>query len=404
MFHHHQFPNGLTLLAETYPHRKSFTLLHLCPAGSANDPPRKEGLTALVCEMMLRGAGPRGNRDFLEAMDALGIHRSEAVYPFGMEFQGSLLAENWEGAVHLYADMIRAPRFSPEEWEAARQTQLQEAVDEDPAEYLMKCLKEHFYGTVWGHDADGKREDLEKIRWEEVVSHYRKWIRPNGMVLAAAGNFEWEQLRRVVEERYGDWTPIDVPPLEAPQLHWEPFHKSWDSEQTHLGLAWETLPFAHPDRLTAWAGFSVLGDGMSGRFYNEIREKRGLCYSVEASCHSLKEKGGVFSLMATRPKKAAQALDLLLTEVARLGDGISCEELAALKARSQSSLVRLRESSSAWCQRMVQDWYYLERVRSPEEILRQVENLSLDSINDYLANHPVSPILIATCGSRAVSR
>lgn len=396
MFHYHTFPNGLTLLAETLPHRKSFTILHFCPWGSANDPPKKAGLTALTCEMMLRGAGKRDNREFLEAMDQLGIRRCEAISPLGMEFQGTLLAENWEGAVHLYADLLRQPRLAREEMEAARMTQIQETLDEDPAEYLMKCLRERFYGFVWGHDSDGKKEDLQKIRWQEVVAHYRKGIRPNGMILAAVGNFEWDKLLQVVEQRYGDWEPADVPVPEPPQLSWEPFRKTWDSRQTHLGLAWETLPFAHPQRLTAWAGLSVLGDGMGGRFYNEIREKRGLCYSVEASCHSLKEKGGVFCLMATRPEMASQGLALLLAEVERLRDGISTEEWLALKARSKSSLVRLQESSLAWCQGMVYDWYHLGRVRSRSEILRQVETLSLDSINTYLASHPIFPILIGT--------
>lgn len=372
--------------------------------GSAQDPPHQEGLAAMVCEMMLRGAGKRKNRNFLEAMDALGIRRSEVVYPFGMEFQGSLLAENWEGAVHLYADLIREPRFPQEEWEAALQTQLQEVIDEDPAEYLIKSLRERFYGTVWGHDADGKREDLLSLAWEDVVAHYRKWFRPNGMILAVSGNVEWERLQMVVEERYGDWKPLDVPPTEPPRLGWKPFHQRWDSEQTHLGLAWETLPFSHPDRWTAWAGFSVLGDGMGGRFYNEIREKRGLCYSVEVSCHSLKEKGGVFCLMATRPEMAARGLDLLLTEIEYLRHGITNDELMALKARSRSSLVRLQESSAGWCQRMTQDWYHLGRVRSPQEILQQVENLTLSGINDYLASHPVSSILLATCGPAPIPR
>lgn len=398
----HTFENGLTLLAEPLDYFESVSFTLRIPAGSAYDPAARHGLSAFVCEMMLRGAGPWDNRELLERFDRIGIDRGESVTPNFMTFSGSMLAENLTAALELYAAVVRQPRLPAEMVEASRMVLLQEvlAAEDDPANLLMREMRQRFYGPVFGHDSDGTEDSLEAVTLKDVQSHYARHVRPNGAILAVAGRFDPESLVAKIESLFGDWPAVDVP-VPEPGVR-DPrgdFHIDYDSQQTHLALAWETVPFAHPDRLRAWAGISVLSGGMSSRLFTEVREKRGLCYTVDASTHSLKDRACVLCYAATSACRADETLAVVRAEIEKLAAGVLPEELDSLKARYKSSLVMQQESCSAWCGGMAGDYYHLGRVRTKEEILRAVDDLTLDAMNEYLAAHPPTAFLRGRLGS-----
>lgn len=398
----HTFSNGLTLLAEPLDYFESVSFTLRIPAGSAYDPAARHGLSSLVCEMMLRGAGPWDNRELLERFDRIGIDRGESVTPSFLSFSGAMLAENLVPAMELYAAVVRQPHLPAEMLEASRMVLLQEvlAAEDDPSNQLMREMRERFYGPVFGHDPDGTEDSLEAMTLEDVRSHYARHVRPNGAILAVAGRFDPDALLADAERLFGDWPAVDVP-LPGPSVR-DPrgdFQIDYDSQQTHLALAWETVPFAHPDRLRAWAGISVLSGGMSSRLFTEVREKRGLCYTVDASCHTLKDRAGVFCYAATSASRADETLAVMLAEIEKLAAGVLPEELDSLKARYKSSLVMQQESCSAWCGGMAGDYYHLGRVRTKEEIQRAVDDLTLDAINEYLAAHPPAAFLCGKLGS-----
>ena len=106
----------------------------------------------------------------------------------------------------------------------------------------------------------------------------------------------------------------------------------------------------------------MLSDGMSSRLFTEVREKRGLCYTVYASCHSLRDRGSVLTYAGTSTERAQETLDVLISELTRLTDGVHADELQRLKARIKSTLIMQQESSAARCASMATDWYHLGRV------------------------------------------
>ncbi|MCX7427204.1 MAG: insulinase family protein, partial [Planctomycetia bacterium] len=187
-----------------------------------------------------------------------------------------------------------------------------------------------------------------------------------------AGHFDWPQLKETVGELLGDWPPGDdsTPPEGPTEIARE--HLDHDSQQTQIGIAYPSVPYRDDEYFEAWGAVGVLSGGMSARLFTEVRERRGLCYSVYAACHSLRDTGGVFCYAGTSAERAPEPLDVTLGALVRLRQGIEAHERGRLKARIKSSLVMQQESSSSRSWSIARDWYHLGRVRPMEELGRRI--------------------------------
>jgi predicted Zn-dependent peptidase len=142
---------------------------------------------------------------------------------------------------------------------------------------------------------------------------------------------------------------------------------------------------------------------MSSRLFTEVREKRGLVYTVFASLSALKDRGAIHCYAGTSTERAQETLDVMFAELARLGDGITPDELLRLKARLKSSLIFQQESSYSRSSAIAADWHYLGRTQTLEELLAIVDGLSCASINRWLADHPPAQFTLVTLGERPLT-
>jgi predicted Zn-dependent peptidase len=213
-----------------------------------------------------------------------------------------------------------------------------------------------------------------------------------------AGRIDWEKLLRDVERLFGDWQPLEVPLIVTSVQSHVIEHLPHEANQTQIGVAYPSVPYRDADYFRAWAAVGALSGGMSSRLFTEVREKRGLCYSIYASYHTLRDWGSVLSYAGTSAERAQETLDVLLAELVRLSQGIEPSELRRLKARIKSSLIMQQESSSARAASLARDWYHLERARSIEEVGALVDALTCETINEYLAEHPPREFTVLTLG------
>jgi predicted Zn-dependent peptidase len=139
---------------------------------------------------------------------------------------------------------------------------------------------------------------------------------------------------------------------------------------------------------------------MSSRLFTEVREKRGLCYSVYATMHTLRDRGSVLCYAGTSAERAQETLDVTVSELVRLVEGIREDELSRLKARIKSSLIMQQESSSSRSGAIARDWYHLGRVRTLDEVSRLLDALKCQSINTFLAANPPQDFTIVTLGPK----
>ncbi len=222
----------------------------------------------------------------------------------------------------------------------------------------------------------------------------------NQTQIGVAGKFDWDKLRNLAIELFGDWTRGNGRLIVGSREARSGTHLPFDSNQTQIGIAYPSVPYRHPDYFQAWSAVQVLSGGMSSRLVTQVRERRGLCYSVYASYHTLLDLGGVFTYAGTSAERAQETLDVTLGELRRLAEGIREEELDRLKARIKSSLIMQQESSSSRSSSIARDWYHLGRPRTLDELGRLVDELTAAGINAYLAEHPPREFTIVTLGPR----
>jgi predicted Zn-dependent peptidase len=400
----HTYDNGLVLVAEPILSLESAAFTFLVPAGCAYEPQSRLGLGTLTCELTLRGCGPRDSRQFICDLENLGVERSESVSNSHTSYSGATLSKNLFPALELFADLLRRPHFPDVQLEPVRLMVLQElrAIEDEPGQKVMLELRRHQYPDPWGRSSYGEAADIESTELADIRDYFSRHYHPNGTILGVAGNFDWERLKDQVARLFDDWTPRDAPEPATGRSLARRQHLAHESNQTQIGIGYESLPYRHEDYFQAWGAVGVLSGGMSSRLFTEVREKRGLCYSVYATMHSLRDRGSVLCYAGTSAERAQETLDVTLSELVRLADGIQADELARLKARIKSSLIMQQESSASRSGSIARDWYYLGRARTLDEVGALVDALSCESINAYLRAHPPADFTVVTLGPQAL--
>jgi predicted Zn-dependent peptidase len=216
--------------------------------------------------------------------------------------------------------------------------------------------------------------------------------------LSVAGNIDWEPLKAQVERLFDEWTPSGDPDL-TPESH-EPRseHLPKDTQQTQIAFAFPSAQVGHPDYYSARAAEGVLSGGMSARLFTEVREKRGLCYSVGVRHETFKDRGTMVGYAGTGADRAQQTLDVTVHELRRLKDGVEDDEIDRVKAGLKSSLIMQEESTSARAGAIATDWYLLGRVRSFDEIQAAIDGLTPRAVLGYLDHFPVKDLTLVTLG------
>ncbi|HEX4795177.1 MAG TPA: pitrilysin family protein [Humisphaera sp.] len=401
-FFQHTFANGLALLCERMEGMQSAGMTFLLPAGSASDPVGASGSATILSDLVLRGAGTRDSRQLTEYLDSLGLRRSASVGVHHTRFGSAAVASKVIEGLAVFADIIQRPHMPAEGFEAARDLALQAlaGVDDEPRQKLMIKLREWHLPFPYGRNSMGSEEDLQKLTPEKARADHAGRYHAKGAILAIAGNIDFDNVRGVVEQQFGNWngqTPATIATKAPPgRVH----HETQDSEQTHIGIAWPSIPETDPDYYTVRMACEVLSGGMSGRLFTEVREKRGLCYSVWAGYSSLKGQGSILGYAGTSNERAQATLDCFVGELHRLSNGVTAEELSRAKIGLKASTIMQGESTSARAGAIAHDYFMRGRIRDLEEIKAAIDGVTVDQVNAYLKKHQPGPFTIVTVGPK----
>jgi len=398
----HTYANGLTLVADHMPWLHSAAFSIAIPAGCKLDPADRFGLCNLSCELAFRETESLSSRELVETLDLLGCDYYSSTSVMCTYFGGSLPAIHLAQALAVYADVVRNPKLSPAWLEEARLSCLQEveSLEDDLPSRVMSRLRMMEYGDPWGRVTEGTTESLQQITLDEIRKFVFDQYAPQGTIIAVAGQFDFESLRDLIGSLFGDWkNPATTAggPTSLATAELEP-HMEFPSKQTHIGLAWPGEPYDSDDWFRSRCAVGVLSDGMSSRLFREVRERRGLCYSVMASCHAIPGRGSCFGYCGTTTDAAQQALDVMIAEITRLKEGITPQELARLKVQVRSGLIMQQESCRSRVGTMISDWLLLGRLRPVDEPGRRIAALTVEQINSYVSDHPAGPFNLVTLG------
>lgn len=403
---HHQLDNGLTIIAEPMPWLESVAFSMSIPSGCQYDPDDRLGLANYTCEMVQRGCGNRDSRKFIEDLEYLGVDYASSVSSVHTHFGAAMPSESLQGAMPIFGELLLAPHIPEDQFEDGRRVCFQEllALEDDLPQQVLLELRKLRYPSPLGRSSTGTMESLQAVTPADVRQFFERHYSPQESIFAFAGKLDWDELVELISANFADWKAQSPVELEMTPATYGSTHIPHDSAQTHIGLAYESVPYSHPDYFLARGAVGVLSDGMSSRLFTEVREKRGLCYSVYSSYHSLREYGSVVSYAGTSTDRAQETLDVLVEELFRLGDGITESELDRLKVQIRSNLVMQQESSRSRAGSIGGDWYHLGRARTLDELNNIIQQLTTKQINEYLETHPPEQFTLVTLGAEVLEK
>lgn len=384
---------------------RSTAFYFLVPAGCAHESAANAGLASALSEMINRGAGDRDSEQLMLALDSLGIDHNVGPGLLNLFLSGNTVAKNLPPALELFADILRRPHLPEDDLESVQSQLLQDlqGLDDSPQEQVMIELQKRYYPAPLNKDRYGTAESITALTIEQLRSFHSRYFRPNGTIISVAGRIDWPRLREQIERLFGDWPIGEESPIRIDTNHRPTSaHITKDKQQTQITVAFPSVSITHPQYFAARGAVAVLSSGMSSRLFTEVREKRGLCYSVYASHEGMKDRGTIIGYSGTRPERAQETLDVMLAEFRKLREGVDQDEIDRTKAGLKTSLIMQQESTSARAGSIARDWYYLGRVRSFDEIQAEIDGLTPKKVTDYADAFPFHDPTLVTLGPNAL--
>ncbi|MGH7243262.1 MAG: M16 family metallopeptidase [Phycisphaerales bacterium] len=394
---------GMALLVEPNPAVRSLALSWLVPGGSAEDPMPRLGRAAMWTEMLMRGTQSLDSRQHADAVDRLGASRHVDNGTYFLRVSSILLGERLRPTLPLLTDMVLRPRIDQDGIEPARDLALQAiaSLADDPQERAVLAARERHFRSPLNRSGMGTEAGLTSITHEELVKGWSDAQNPSRSIFCAAGAVDPAELAQQLDEQFAEWSGTNPEPAvegTAPRGY---AHEVDETNQMQIVLVYDAPPESSKDALLEKIAVGVLSGGMSGRLFSEVREKRGLCYSVSAGYRGDRDTGGVVAYVGTKPERAQESLDVLIAELRRIltpAGAITSDEFERARIGMKSRLVFSGESSAARAAALGSDYFRLGKCRTLAELSREVDEVTLDQVNAYLSRRQLGQMTIQTVG------
>ena len=403
--HHHQYDNGLNLLVEPMPNVASVGLTFLLPAGAAHEPAGQQGVASVLSESIFRGAGDLDARAHSDALDLLGAKRTSSVHGEHLRIGTTILGEEFAAATGLLCDMITRPQLTDAAFAPSRELAVQaiDGLEDDPQHKVMIELKKAHLPKPLGRSTLGERDQLTTLTNEQVRAFHGAQFMPGGAIIGIAGAITFEQVRDAIGKQLGNWSGQAPPPAVTEKAQGGYKHIDSQSAQHHIGLAYDAPAESDPQSILQHMSIALLSGGMGARLFTEVREKRGLCYSVHASYASLRDRGVVVAYAGTTPERSSETLDVLSAELKRIADGADQDEFERAVVGLKTRLVMQGESTGARAAAIASDYHLIGRPRTLDELAAQIDGVTLEKLNGFLATHRPESFTTLTIGPKPLA-
>jgi len=392
---------GMPIACERIEGARSVGVVWLLPAGAAQEPDDRRGISSVVAEMLLRGAGSMDSKALADAFDQAGVVRSVDPAIRSMGIGATTTGDRLEEALSLLVDTVLRPRFEADAIEPSKALVLQSlaSLSDDPQERAVIGARTRHLPAPFNRSTYGDASGINAVTRDDAEGWWKAHALPGGSVIGLAGDVDSEHVSGILNKLIGSWsgTSAALESTDTPARGYA--HETEDSNQAQIVVVHDGPSEGSPDADLERLAVSVLSGGMSGRLFTQVREVRALCYSVQAAYRTDKDRGVVTSYVGTTPERAQEALDVLLEELSKINSGdVTVEELARAKIGMRSRLVFSGEATTARAGALAGDLTRLGRVRSLEERLASIERIGLDQLNAYLKRREPGKATIQTLG------
>jgi predicted Zn-dependent peptidase len=369
-----RLPSGLTVATDSMP-TATVSLGAWIGAGTRHEAAELNGIAHLLEHMAFKGTQRRSAQDIAEEIEAVGGHLNAYTSRENTAFYAKVLAEDAPLALDIVSDILQHPTFLEEELERERAVVLQEIGQayDTPDDIVFDYFQETAYpGQALGRPVLGESHTVGGLGrtalWDYLHGHYG----PQQMVVAAAGQIEHDRFVEMAAAAFAHEDFSSNGATDTADYRGGDRREKRDLEQVHLLLGFDGVGYLDDDYYALSALSTLFGGGMSSRLFQEVREKRGLVYSVY-SFHSAFLDGGLFGIYAgTGTQEIRELVPVVCDELSKLTKGVSEEELERARAQLRASLLMSRESSSARAEQIAQQLLIYGRPVPVEEVLGKI--------------------------------
>lgn len=356
-FTRRRLKNGLTLLVKPSHHTPLISLFAAFKGGTRIEPAAKSGAFHLMARLGLKGtAGGLTAEQVAEKIDDLGA----AISPFSDQdtigFASQALTTKFPQTLDLLADLMRKPAFDPEEFEKERHRTLKDIKDkkDDADDYVEELFEQTlFTRSPYGRPPEGTAATVKGLQVKDLRKLHAQVVMPNNLTLVLVGDIDPDKAVKLVEERFGP-SVWKAGALKFPKVPQEQRSKrrrlrveALNKKQAHIMLGWLGARPVDKDYFAFRLFNSILGEGMNSRLFTEVREKRGLCYTVHSYFDRSMDPGALHIYVGTQPENEQKALGVVLDVITRMReDGVLAEELASAKAYAKGVFEMVRQDFS----------------------------------------------------------
>ncbi len=391
MIHKMVLNNGIRVVAERIPHVKSVSIGLWVNVGSRDEREDEHGVSHFLEHMFFKGTEKRSAKEIALAVDELGGELNAFTSRETTTFYAKVLDEHFSIVIDLLSDIFNASLFDPAEIKKESQVIVEEIkmVEDDPEDLVFDLyVEEAWRGSTLAHSILGTSESVGSMTREKILRYVQRCYDPREIIIAVAGCFDLEVMTDQLEAAFGNYNHVgsNLQVRQPPKIMPHVQVKKKNLEQTHLCVGTAGLSCLDPQRYAFYLLNVVLGGGASSRFFQEIREERGWAYSIYSSPYSYID-GGLFTVYAgTSPRNATKVIELVLKMLNRVKeDGVSADELQRAKNQTKGSMILSMESTSTRMSRIAKEELYFGRSFSLDEIVQEINQVSLLQVKD-LAN------------------
>ena len=393
--------NGLRVVTDTMDTVETVSVGAWVSVGTRDEAPELNGVSHLLEHMAFKGTKRRSARDIVEEIENVGGHLNAYTSRENTAYFAKVMKEDLPLAIDIIADILQFSTMDQDELERERAVIIQEInqANDTPDDIIFDYFQETAYpDQALGRPVLGSTELIRSMDRQTVIDYMQNQYSASKIVVAAAGRVDHGDFLALVREAFVS-LPGDGPDnKETARYKGGEYRDERDLEQVHVLLGFEVVAFGDPDYYPLAVLSTLFGGGMSSRLFQEIREKRGLAYSIYSFASSYSDSGmfGIFA--GTGKDEVAELTPVICDEVVKICDGASDDELARARAQLKSSLLMSLESTSARCEHAARQLQIYGRVIPTAEVIERVEAVDGEAVRRVAGRIARGPATIASTG------
>jgi len=379
--------NGLRIVTDIMPHVETATVGVWTDVGSRHEQPHQNGLSHMLEHMAFKGTKTRSARDIAEAIEDVGGYLNAYTSREHTTYYARLLKEDLPLGVNVLADILQNSIFDPQELERERGVIIQEIgqANDTPDDIVFDYFQEAaFPDQSVGRPILGTIDLVNGFSRDELAGYMSDHYKAEQMVVVASGNFNKDDFIAQVGTLFQGLGPARAGTCEKATYHGGAGLDERDLEQVNLLIGFEGVAFKDPDFYAAQIMSMILGGGMSSRLFQEVREKRGLVYSIYNFMQSYVD-GGSFAIHAgTSPDQVKELIPVVAEEMHKLSQSVSMDEIMRARAQMRAGMMMSLESTTSRMEQLGRQMMIFGRPIPHAEIMAQINQVDDIAVMRYM--------------------